>query len=238
MASVFPGSTDTFKTIPSPTTTPTNLSDASDDTLSTRLQQHSDSIVAVQNYLFSIVASMEVTGVVKAYAGSAAPTGYLLCNGQAVSRTTFSGLFVVISTTYGIGDGSTTFNVPNLAGSVPVGVGTAPGGSTARVLAVAGGEENHALITTELAIHNHTQNAHAHAITDPGHTHSYSGSQANPSGVTVGGATFYINAVATTGLSPTGISINPSTGTNNSAGNGTGHNNMQPFLVFQYIIKF
>jgi Pectate lyase superfamily protein len=61
--SVFPTSVDTFKTIPTPTTTPTNLSDASDDTLSTRLQQHSDSIVAVENYLLIDVASNIVRNV-------------------------------------------------------------------------------------------------------------------------------------------------------------------------------
>ena len=60
-------------------------------------------------------------GGVQAYAGSTAPDGYLLCDGQAVSRTTYADLFDVIGTTYGTGDGSTTFNVPNLKGKVLVG---------------------------------------------------------------------------------------------------------------------
>lgn len=68
------------------------------------------------------------TGAVSPYAAAAAPTGWLLCDGAAVSRTTFSALFGVISTTYGVGDGSTTFNVPDLRGRLAVGVNT--GGPT------------------------------------------------------------------------------------------------------------
>jgi len=60
-------------------------------------------------------------GVVLPYAGASAPTGWLLCYGQAVSRTTYADLFTAISTTYGAGDGSTTFNVPDLRGRVPAG---------------------------------------------------------------------------------------------------------------------
>lgn len=55
-------------------------------------------------------------GMIQAFAGSSAPTGWLKCNGAAVSRTTYSALFAQISTTYGSGDGSTTFNVPDLRG--------------------------------------------------------------------------------------------------------------------------
>ena len=58
------------------------------------------------------------------YAGSSAPSGWLLCNGQAVSRTTYSALFTAIGTTWGVGNGSTTFNVPDMREAAPVGVGT------------------------------------------------------------------------------------------------------------------
>lgn len=64
------------------------------------------------------------------YAGSSAPSGWLLCRGQAVSRTTYADLFAVIGTTYGTGDGSTTFNLPDLREAVPVGVGTRASGVT------------------------------------------------------------------------------------------------------------
>lgn len=62
-------------------------------------------------------------GMIFPYAGSSAPSGFLLCNGQAVSRTTYSSLFTLIGTSYGAGDGSTTFNVPDLRGSVLLGLG-------------------------------------------------------------------------------------------------------------------
>ena len=63
------------------------------------------------------------TGMISMYAGAAAPTGFLLCDGAAVSRTTYADLFAVTSTSYGVGDGSTTFNVPDLRSSFPVGAG-------------------------------------------------------------------------------------------------------------------
>lgn len=65
-------------------------------------------------------------GVILPYGGSSAPTGFLLCDGSAVSRTTYSALFGIISTTFGAGDGSTTFNLPDMRSRVPVGAGTAP----------------------------------------------------------------------------------------------------------------
>ena len=63
-------------------------------------------------------------GKIDMYAGVTAPDGWLLCDGSAVDRTTYAELFRIIGTTYGIGDGSTTFNLPNMQGRVPVGVGT------------------------------------------------------------------------------------------------------------------
>ncbi|MEM3097392.1 MAG: tail fiber protein [Nitrososphaerales archaeon] len=63
-------------------------------------------------------------GTIVAYGGSTAPSGWLLCDGSAVSRTTYSALFDVIGTTYGSGDGSTTFNLPDLRGRIPYGKGT------------------------------------------------------------------------------------------------------------------
>lgn len=64
------------------------------------------------------------TGVILAFGGAVAPTGFFLCNGTAIDRTTYAALFAVIGTLYGVGDGSTTFNVPDLQGRVPVGLGS------------------------------------------------------------------------------------------------------------------
>lgn len=69
-------------------------------------------------------------GIILPYAGSTAPTYAVLCNGQALDRGNYSALYEVIGTTYGVGNGSTTFGVPNLVGCFPVGVGTAKNGPT------------------------------------------------------------------------------------------------------------
>jgi microcystin-dependent protein len=70
------------------------------------------------------------TGLIAPYGAAAAPTGWLLCDGAAVSRTTFAALFAVIGTTYGVGDGSTTFNVPDLRQRFPLGKAAAGTGAT------------------------------------------------------------------------------------------------------------
>lgn len=145
---------------------------------------------------------MTPAGVVTAYGGSAAPTGWLLCDGQAVSRTTYAKLFAAISTTYGAGDGSTTFNLPNLKGRVPVGLDAAQIEFDA--LAETGGAKTHTLTTAEM----------------PAHTHGVPTKEGTGSNVGQGGN----NAVAT-----------PST---DSAGGGSAHNNLQPYLVVNYIIKW
>lgn len=88
-------------------------------------------------------------GEIKPFAGSAIPTGWLLCDGSAVSRTTYSELFTVIGTTYGTGDGSTTFNLPDLRNRFMVGAGDE------YELNDKGGEKAHALTVDELAHHRH-----------------------------------------------------------------------------------
>lgn len=74
------------------------------------------------------------TGSVSAFAGSSVPSGYLVCQGQAVSRTTYSSLFSVIGSTYGSGDGSTTFNLPDLRAEFIRGLDAGRGVDTARAL--------------------------------------------------------------------------------------------------------
>jgi microcystin-dependent protein len=72
-------------------------------------------------------ASKALPGFINTYAGSSAPTGWLICNGSAISRSTYSDLYAVIGTTYGIGDGSTTFNIPDFRAASPAGAGTSTG---------------------------------------------------------------------------------------------------------------
>lgn len=139
--------------------------------------------------------------------------GWLPCDGRAISRSTFVNLFTEIGTLYGIGDGSTTFNVPDLRDRVLVSKGT----SFATVGAV-GGEINHTITVGELPSHNHT-------VTDPGHTHSV-----NAAGYGSGVSNFApaagiaVNTIPNTGSATTGITLA-------AAGGGGAMNNMQPYQV-------
>lgn len=100
------------------------------------------------------LVSQQLTGSVTMYAGTGLPTGWLRCNGAAVSRTTYAALFTAIGTTYGAGDGSTTFNLPDLNGRAPFGAGAGTG-LTARTLGAKGGEETHVLTIAEMPAHGH-----------------------------------------------------------------------------------
>lgn len=182
-------------------------------------------------------------GVMEAFAGSSAPTGWLLCDGTAVSRTTYSNLYSVIGTTYGVGDGSTTFGLPDMRGRVPMGAGTgnqlnASGsgaitggtGMTARAAGAFGGEETHLLSSAEIP-------AHSHPVSDAGHNHGAIatagvGGGATVAGWTVGGASG-ANATnfAYTGSSTTGLTVS------NNTGGGGRHAVVPPFVVLNYVIK-
>src|SRR5690606_2898960 len=102
------------------------------------------------------------TGAIVAYGGTDAPTGWLFCHGQEVSRTTYARLFAVIGTTYGAGDGSTTFNLPDLRQRFPLGKAASGTGST---LGATGGRIDH---THNVPPHQHGLASHTHSMT---HTH-------------------------------------------------------------------
>jgi len=170
------------------------------------------------------------TGGVIEYGGTAAPSGFLLCDGTAVSRTTFSDLFAILGTVYGVGDGATTFNVPDKRGKVGIGAGEDSGkGLTDRTLGGFLGEEDHSITEDEMA-------AHDHDFSDPSHSHQYNindgvfgvePTRQLDSLTTIGGVITISNSVVT---AFTGI-------VHNSQGLGDGHNNIQPSLGFNYIIK-
>ncbi|MEY4278695.1 MAG: Microbacterium phage TinyTimothy, partial [Bacteroidota bacterium] len=154
-------------------------------------------------------------GVVSAFAGSAAPLGYLLCDGSAVSRTTYSSLYATIGTTYGSGDGSTTFNVPDLRGRVPVGKNT----GTFSSLGLTGGEESHTMTVNEMPAHKHTTSVNS--ALDPSAIGGYA-----PSSQSM----FF-------GTDRAGTTANWSTAMQNTGG-GQAFNNLQPYVVLNYIIKY
>lgn len=101
--------------------------------------------------------SAEMTGVIKGWGGVVAPTGYLLCDGSAVSRSTYAALFAICSTNYGAGNGTTTFNLPDFRTRVPVGYKSAD--SDFGTLGQSGGEKTHQLIVAEMPSHTHTYNS-------------------------------------------------------------------------------
>lgn len=118
-------------------------------------------------------------GDVKARAAASVPAGWLLCAGQAVSRTTYAALFAEIGTTYGVGDGTTTFNVPDYRGRTLFGRDDM-GGAAANRLTVAGSSLSGVTLgavggSQFLAQHTHaiTDPGHIHTVTDPGHSHTY-----------------------------------------------------------------
>ena len=160
------------------------------------------------------MAALAAIGVVLPFAGSAAPTGYLFCYGQAISRTTYSGLFGVIGTAYGNGDGSTTFNVPDLRGRVAVGMDNMGGVDAGRLdiantLGTTGGVQKHTLSVAEMPSHEHGPSGGFTLVYA-----SFSGDAYTP-----GSAGFASGANMT------------------AAGGGGAHQNMQPYITMNYIIK-
>lgn len=217
-------------------------------------------------------------GVVVPFAGSSSPAGWQLCYGQAISRTTYAGLFATIGTTYGSGDGSTTFNVPDLRGRVVAGEddmgGTAAsrltaGGSgiTGTTLGASGGTQTHTLASTEIPAHSHPNTlTGSTTFASDGHTHAGQGNLAaaigatggNPSaigyvagtntggpssstytviGSNVGSQAFnhYTPVYGSTAANSASASVGISNA--NNTGGGGAHQNTQPTIILNYIIK-
>jgi microcystin-dependent protein len=183
-----------------------------------------------QGNLPAVIATVsEPVGTIKMFAGTGDPAGgnYLICDGRAISRTTFATLFAVVSTTYGVGDGTSTFNIPDFRERSPVGqttVQTQIPQYDARVLGNKIGEGRHVQLATELA-------AHIHTVTDPKHHHTGGNAaqfQAQAGGGGVGGAVGGV-AITTTDVA-TGITID-------SAGGSAPANVVQPSLVVNFIIR-
>ncbi len=178
-------------------------------------QQRADTLIG----LFMKECDDMPTGAIIFFAGTTPPDGYLVCDGTAIDRACYAALFAVCGTAFGPGDGSTTFNLPDLGGRTPIGTGQQSGG-TAFALADHGGEETHTLVTAEMPAHKHADNGHAHSV--------------------LSCAEF----LALTGEEPTclGQTIPSSTGTGyadiqNTGGDGA-HNNLQPYLALLPCIRY
>jgi microcystin-dependent protein len=105
------------------------------------------------------------TGSIFMFGGTTAPGGTVLCDGSALSRTAFSNLFSIISTIYGAGDGTSTFNVPNFVARMPLG----PSGTHA--IGTRGGTEVETLSTAQMPSHTHPGVNHQHPFTGVDHLH-------------------------------------------------------------------
>lgn len=172
------------------------------------------------------------SGSIMCFAGATSPDGWLLCDGTAISRESFASLFNAIGTTYGSGNGSTTFNLPNFKGRVPVGRDAAQ--TEFNNMGETGGEKTHTLTIAEMPSHDHggstsTNGAHTHNIqlgSVDDSNFSNVPSQKPPSDGPV------INQYYST----------ESAGNHNhsisSQGGGQAHNVLQPYIVVQYIIKY
>jgi microcystin-dependent protein len=149
-------------------------------------------------------------GAIQDFAMNTAPSGWLVCDGTAYSRTTYAPLFTAIGTTWGVGDGSTTFNVPDFRGTVrrtwDNGKGLDPGRAFASYQA------------DGFASHTHVQPAHTHTLTDPGHTHTTTAGNFSQSlGPGAATAPGY-SPGAPSSSAMTGITVVAATATNNNAG--------------------
>jgi microcystin-dependent protein len=155
----------------------------------------------------TIQGGSRLVGEVAAYAGATAPSGWLLCFGQAISRTTYAALFALVGTTYGAGDGSTTFNVPDLRGRVVAGQDDMGGTSANRLTGASGGVDGDVL--------GGTGGAEQHTLTMP-ELPSTAAKHSTSFGFEGGGSIFDAFLINT--------------------GGGQPHNNLQPTLILNYII--
>lgn len=162
----------------------------------------------IKRYVDNIIPK----GVISVFAGSVAPNGWLICDGSAISRSTYSDLFNVIGTTYGTGNGDTTFNLPDLKGKIPVGYDISD--SDFNAIGKTGGEKTHTLTINEI----------------PSHSHTFTGVNDGTS------------VVSQSGRYPARIYQDkkenwPGLASNNTGG-GQSHNIMQPYITMNYIIKY
>ena len=164
------------------------------------------------NEIKNAVNTNTPVGSISLFAGKTAPTGWLICDGSAVSRTTYANLFSVIGTTYGTGDGSTTFNIPNLKGKVPVGLDSSD--TSFDTIGETGGEKEHRLTINEMPSHSHSTVNMC----------SFEGGVAN----------------TRTGYGYNEVALNKSSYGNSvsNTGGGQAHNNLQPYIVMNYIISY
>jgi microcystin-dependent protein len=171
-------------------------------------------------------------GTILAFAAPALPTGWLRCDGSAIGRIQYKNLFQAIGTTYGVGDHITTFNLPDCRGRALVGIGQGPA-LTNRPLGQSFGAEKHTLSVNELT-------AHSHVVNDIGHVHNIGNPDVGQVWETAGGRTGrFAYGVTNHGVKNNPPTMRAHTGVSLQAtGSSAPHNNIQPSLAINYIIKY
>lgn len=186
----------------------------------------------------TLLASSSPVGLVAMFTTNNIPAKWSLANGQALSRTAYPDLFALIGTTFGAGDGATTFNIPNLSNNMVRGRGVAP----YDVLGATGGADTIALNANNLPVHTHAINdpGHNHGVTDPGHFHTVFGGQQASQIFAGGGDASCSNLNINSNTVTTGITVN-NVATGVTVGNNTTTNTAvtvtNPYLVLNYIIR-
>lgn len=155
-------------------------------------------------------------GAILPFSSDTIPNGWLLCDGRAVSRTEYAELFKAIGTKHGSGDGSTTFNLPNLKGRTLVGKDSTD--TDFNTLGKTGGEKTHTLTVDEM----------------PSHTHDVAIAINN---TVAGGARYYFNSAGTTSAPITDTAAWSNSLIARAKGEGQAHNNLQPYMTTNFIIK-
>ena len=175
------------------------------------LPAEDDAVIAYLQAKYQEYPDMNVAGTIIAYGGVSAPAGYLTCDGAAVSRTTYAALYAAIGTTWGVGDGSTTFDLPDLRGRSPLGAGSGPG-LAPRAVADTGGAETHVLTEAEMPTHTHPP--------------------------LTAGAFFALFPVGPGTLGSPGPVLTAADATTGPTGGGAAHPNMHPWRGVLFAIKY
>ena len=182
---------------------------------------------ALSSAMTATLASSVPTGSIVMWFTATPPTGWLVCNFAEVSRATYADLFAVIGTSAGVGNGTTTFNLPDLRGRMPLGVGTGTASdATAHTLNQKSGTETVTLISAQMPSHTHAIADHSHEALESGGKFVVGDAGGTVDNPFASGSDYREDS--TTAVA----SLTPA-----NTGGGDAHGNMPPYIGLHFIIK-